>query len=264
MRMDPIFVFADAGTHISDHNRAKTVRVYITLHPRQKQRQHAIAHACGWVCRWWDTYITPQACCYGPHVYYASSTAKTKTKRHCACVWMDLQMVGHVYHTTIALRQSTCTYYASSTAKTRTKRHCACVLTGWQMVGHVYHTTSVLLWSTCILRFIHGKNKDKSPLRMRVDGFVDGGHVYRTTIALRQSTCILRLIRGKNKDKTPLRMRVDGFADGGTRISHHNRAKTVHVYITPHPRQKQRQNAIAHACGWVCRWWETYITPQSR
>ena len=62
---------------------------------------------------------------------------------------------------------------------------------GLQMVGHVYHTTSVLLWSTCILRFIHGKNKDK----------------------------------------TPLRMRVDGFADGGTRISHHNRAKTVHMYI---------------------------------
>ena len=212
MRMDPIFVFADAGTHISDHNRAKTVRVYITLHPRQKQRQHAIAHACGWVCRWWDTYITPQACCYGPHVYYASSTAKTKTKRHCACVWMDLQMVGHVYHTTIALRQSTCTYYASSTAKTRTKRHCACVLTGWQMVGHVYHTTSVLLWST----WLHPRQKQ---------GQVAIAHA-----------C----------------------------ISHHNRAKTVHVYITPHPRQKQRQNAIAHACGWVCRWWDTYITPQSR
>ena len=44
-------------------------------------------------------------------------------------------------------------------------------------------------------------------------------------------------------------MRVDGFADGGTRISHHKRAKTAIMYITLHPRQKQKQNAIAHACG---------------
>ena len=58
-------------------------------------------------------------------------------------------------------------------------------------------------------------------------------------------------------------MRVDGFADGGTRISHHNRAKTAIMYITLHPRQKQGQSAIAHACGRVCRWWDTYIDPQS-
>ena len=64
-------------------------------------------------------------------------------------------------------------------------------------------------------------------------------------------------------------MRVDGFADGGTHISHHNpattaimlsnhnRANRAIMYITLHPRQKQRQNAIAHACGRVCRWWDT-------
>ena len=53
-----------------------------------------------------DTYIIPQACQDSPHVYYASSTAKTKTKRHCACVWTCLQMVGHIYHTTSLPRQS--------------------------------------------------------------------------------------------------------------------------------------------------------------
>ena len=104
--MDPIFVFADGGTGISTHNRAKTDHLYIR--------------------------------------------AKTRTKRHCACVWMGLQMVGHIYQPTI-----------------------------------------VLIVLSCILRFIHGKNKDK----------------------------------------TPLRMRVDGFADGGTHISTHNRAKTDHLYI---------------------------------
>ena len=179
MRVDG---FADGGTHISHHNRAKTAIVYITLRSMQKQGQNAIAHACGRVCRWWDTYITPQSCqdCY--RVYHASFNAKNKDKCHCACVWTGLQMVGHIYHTTIVPR---------------------------------------LL--SCISRFIHGKNKGK----------------------------------------TPLRMRVDGFADGGTRISNHNRAKTAIVYITLHPRQKQGQNAIAHACGWVCRWWDTYINPQS-
>ena len=173
---------ADGGTRISHHNRAKTAIVYITLRPLQKQGQNAIVHACGRVCRWWDTYITPQSCqdCY--RVYYASSTAKTRTKRHCACVWTGLQMVGHVYHTTIVPR---------------------------------------LL------------------------------------------SCISRFVQCKNKDKAPLRMRVDGFADGGTHISNHNRADRAIVYITLHPRQKQGQNAIAHACGRVCRWWDTYITPQS-
>ena len=131
------------------------VHVYITLHPRQNAKQNGkdkmdIAHACGRVCRWWDTYITPQSCqdCY--RVYHASFNAKIRPKRHCACVWMDLQMVGHVYHTTIVPR---------------------------------------LL------------------------------------------SCISRFIQGKNKGKTPLRMRVDGFADGGTHISNHNRAKTDHLYI---------------------------------
>ena len=51
-------------------------------------------------CRWWDTYIKPQSCFSSPQVYYASSTAKTRTKRHCACVWTRLQMVGHIYRTT--------------------------------------------------------------------------------------------------------------------------------------------------------------------
>ena len=163
MGMDPIFVFADAGTHISDHNR----------------------------------------------VYYASSTAKTRTTRHCACVWMGLQMVGHVYH-----------------------------------------TTSVLLWSTCILRQKQGQNAIAHAC----------GRVCRwwDTYITPQACCYgPHVYYGKNKDKTPLRMRVDGFADGGTRISHHKRAKTAIMYITLHPRQKQRQNAIAHACGRVCRWWCT-------
>ena len=182
--------------------------------------------------------------------------------------------------------------------------HCACVWTGLQMVRHVYHTTIVLLWSPCISRFIHGKNKGKTPLRMRVTGlqmlghvyhttivprllscisrFVQCkktrtkrhcacvwmglqmvGHIYHTTIAPRLLSCISRFVQCKNKDKTPLRMRVDGFADGVTRISHHNRAKTAIMYITLRSMQKQGQNAIAHACGWVCRWWDTYITPQS-
>ena len=89
---------------------------------------------------------------------------------------------------------------------------------------------------------------------------------YHTTIALRQSPFISRIItrfilfiRGK----TPLRMRVDGFAYGGTRISHHERANRAIMYITLHTRQKQGQNAIAHACGWICRWWDTYINPHS-
>ena len=66
MRMD---AFADGGTHISNHKPAKTVHMYITLHLRQKQGQKAIAHAYGRVCRWWDTYIEPQACEDGPDVY---------------------------------------------------------------------------------------------------------------------------------------------------------------------------------------------------
>ena len=48
-------------------------------------------------------------------------------------------------------------------------RHWACVLNLFlflQMVGHISPTTSLLLWSTCILRFIYGKNKDITPLRM--------------------------------------------------------------------------------------------------
>ena len=161
------------------------VHMYITLHPRQKTRTN---RHCACV---WDGFVDGgtrishhNRAKDSPRVYYASSAAKTKTKRHCACVWMGLQMVGtRISHHNRA--KTVHVYiYASSTAKTKTKRHCACVWMGLQMVGHVYHTT----------------------------------------IALRQSTCILRLIHGKIKDKTPLRMRVDGFADGGTRISHHNRA----------------------------------------
>ena len=121
---------------------------------------------------------------------------------------------------------------------------------------------------------------------------------------LLKSTSILRFIYGKNKDKKPLRMRMDAFADGGTHISNHKPATTVHMYIALHLRQKQRQkrhcacvwtglqmvghiyrttslprrstcilrfiygnkqgqNAIAHAYGRVCRWWDTYIEPQA-
>ena len=152
------------------------------------------------------------------------------------------------------------------------------------MVGHIYHTTIVPRLLSCISRFIRGKNKGKTPLRMRVDGFADGGthisthnraktdhlyirtknkdkchcacvwtglqmvgHVYRTTIVLIVLSCILRFIHGKNKGKTPLRMRVDGFADGGTRISNHNRADRAIVYITLHPRQNLRHCA----CVWT-------------
>ena len=231
------------------------VHVYITLHPRQNAKQNGkdkmdIAHACGRVCRWWDTYITPQSCqdCY--RVYHASSTAKTRAKRHCACVWMDLQMVGHVYHTTIVPR---------------------------------------LL--SCISRFVQCKNKDKTPLRMRVDGFADGvthishhnraktaivyitlpprqkqrqnaiahacgrvcrwwGHIYHTTIVPRLLSCTSRFVQCKNKDKTPLRMRVDGFADGGTRISNHNHANRAIMYITLHPRQKTKTKRHC-ACVWT-------------
>ena len=260
------------SSHSLTRRRTDTVatRYHTTIVPRllscisrfvqcKKQGQNAIAHACGRVCRWWDTYITPQSRqdCY--RVYHASSAAKTRTKRHCACVWTGLQMVGHVYHTTIVPR---------------------------------------LL--SCISRFIHGKNKDKAPLRMRVDAFADGGthisthnraktdhlyirtknkdkchcacvwtglqmvgHVYRTTIVLIVLSCILRFIHGKNKGKTPWRMRVDGFADGGTRISNHNRADRAIVYITLRSMQKQGQSAIAHACGRVCRWWDTYLQSHS-
>ena len=95
---------------------------------------------------------------------------------------------------------------------------------------------------------------------MRVDGFADGGtHISTHT---RAKTDHL-YIRTKKQGQMPLRMRVDGFADGGTHISHHKRANPAIVYITLHPRQKQRPNAIAHACGRVCRWWDTYINPQS-
>ena len=188
----------------------------------KRQGQNAIAHACGRVCRWWDTYITPQSCqdCY--RVYHASFNAKTRAKRHCACVWMGLQMVGHIYHTTIVPR---------------------------------------LL--SCILRFLRGKNKDKTPLRMRVDGFADGGtHISHHN---RAKTAIVYItLRSMQKQgQMPLRMRVDGFADGGTHISNHNHANRAIMYITLHPRQKQRQNAIAHACGRVCRWWDTYLQPHS-
>ena len=256
MRVDG---FADGGTRISHHNRDKTAIVYITLRSMQKQGQNAIAHACGRVCRWWDTYITPQSCqdCY--RVYYASSAAKTKTKRHCACVWTGLQMVGtHISHHNraktaivyITLRSmqkqgqnaiahacgwicrwwdtyitpQSCqdcyrVYHASFNAKTRAKRHCACVWTGLQMVGHVYRTTIMLIVLSCILRFIRGKK----------------------TKTKRHCACVWT----------------------GLQMVGHNRAKTAIVYITLRSMQKQGQNAIAHACGRVCRWWDTYIEPQS-
>ena len=110
MRIDG---FADGGTRISNHKPAKTVRMYITLHLRQKNKD---------------------------------------------------------------------------------KRHCACVLTGLQMVGHISPTTSML----------------RRP------------HIYCASF------------NAINKDKTPLRMRIDGFADGGTHISNHKHAKTVRIYSALH------------------------------
>ena len=73
------------------------------------------------------------------------------------------------------------------------------------------------------------------------------GHTYQTTRVLLKCTSILRFIYGKNKDKTPLRMRIDGLVDGGTHISNHKPAKKLRMYITLHQRLKQGQNAIAHA-----------------
>ena len=78
--------FADGGTHLCNHNHAATVHMYITLHLLQKQGQTPLRMRIDGFCRWWDTYLQPQSCCYGPHVYYASSTAINKDKRHCACV----------------------------------------------------------------------------------------------------------------------------------------------------------------------------------
>ena len=112
-------------------------------------------------------YNQPQACCYGPHVYYASSTAINKDKRHCACVLMGLQMVGHIYHTTI-----------------------------------------MLLKSTCILRFIYGKKQGQTPLRMRIDGFCRWWDTYIKP----QSCC-----------------------------------SSAHVYYASSTAKKTRTNAIAHA-----------------
>ena len=53
-------------------------------------------------------YQKSQVCCYGPHVYCTSSTVKNKDKRHCACAWTDLQMLGHISPTTMTLLWSTC------------------------------------------------------------------------------------------------------------------------------------------------------------
>ena len=203
MRVDG---FADGGTHISTHNRAKTDHLYIRT--------------------------------------------KNKDKCHCACVWTGLQMVGHIYRTTIALR---------------------------------------LL--SCILRFIH---KGKTPLRMRVDGFADGGtHISHHN---RAKTAIV-YITLRSMQKQGQNALVDGFADGGTHISTHNRAKTDHLYIRTKNKDKchcacvwtglqmvghiyrttivlivlscilrfirGKTYAIAHACGRVCRWWDTYLQPHS-
>ena len=121
-----LFLFLQMlGTHISDHNRAKTVRVYITLHPRQKQRttRHC---ACVWMgFADGGTRISHHKRAAMVHMYITLHPRQKQRQNAIAhALWMDLQMVGHVYHTTIALRQS-----------------------------HMY-----------ILRFIHGKNKDKNAI----------------------------------------------------------------------------------------------------
>ena len=155
-------------------------------------------------------------------------------------------MLGHISPTTSVLLKST-SILRLIYGKNKDKRHCACVLTGLQMLGHISQTTNVLLKSTSILRFIYGKNKDKRHCACVLTGLQMVGHISQTTNVLLKSTSILRFIYGKNKDKTPLRMRSDGFADGETHVSNHNHAATVHMYITLHLRQKQGQNAIAHA-----------------
>ena len=68
-----------------------------------------------------------------------------------------------------------------------------------------------------------------------------------TIMLLKSTIIYYASSKAKNKDKTPLRMRMDGFADGGTHISNHNHAAQVHKYITLHLRQKTRTNAFAHA-----------------
>ena len=50
---------------------------------------------------------------------------------------------------------------------------------------------------------------------MRIGGLVDVGHIYPTTSLPRHTPCILRDVYGKNKDKTTLRMRMDGLVDDG-------------------------------------------------
>ena len=72
-------------------------------------------------------------------------------------------------------------------------------------MGHIYRTTSLPRRATCILRDMYGKNKDKTPLRMRMDGLVDGGDTYivpqacqdsprvyyKTSKAKRHCACVL-------------------------------------------------------------------------
>ena len=92
------------------------------------------------------------------------------------------------------------------------------------MVGHISPTTIMLLRSTCILRFIYCNKQGQTPLRMRIDGFLQMvGHISPTIIMLLRSACILHFIYCNKQGQTPLRMRIDGF----------------------------------------CRWWDTYLQPQS-
>ena len=145
-------------------------------------------------CRWWDTYIKPQSCFSSPQVYYASYTAKTRTKSHCACVWTRLQMVGHIYRTTSLPRRSTCILrfiYGKNKDKNAIAHAYGRVCRWWdtyiepqacQDGPHVYCASST------------AKTRTKTPLRMRMDGSADGGHIYRTTSLPRRSTCILRFI----------------------------------------------------------------------
>ena len=143
------------------------------------------------------------------------------------------------------------TIVASSTAINRDKRHCACVFTIFsflQMLGH--------LSPTCILRFIYDKNENKTPLRMRMDVFADGGDTYIVPRACQASPHVYyETSTAKTRTKRHCACVWMCLQMVGTPISYHKPATIVHMYLTRHLRQKQGQNAIAHAYGFVCRWW---------
>ena len=93
MRVDG---FADGETHISTHNRAKTDHLYIRTKKQGQMplRMRVDGFADG------GTHISHHKRANRAIMYI---TLHTRQKRHCACVWTSLQMVGHVSPTTLVL-----------------------------------------------------------------------------------------------------------------------------------------------------------------